>query len=148
MADSTPKALKSSAPEICERATRFAERVVKCCQALYKVAGVEKPMLTQLLKSGTSIGANLQEAQSGESRADFVHKVNIALKESRETGYWLRLIRAAKLVPPKRLDSLLDEAEQIRKVLGAISRATKAKTKVPNSEFRIQNSELSSRASP
>ena len=135
-------------PEIVERTAKFAERVLKCCQSLYKLARVERPLLTQLLRAAASVGANLNEAQSAESRADFAHKVNIALKEARETSYWLRLVRSAKLVPPKRLDALLDEAGQIQRILRAISFSSRKGTKPTHSEFRTQNSELPAKASP
>ena len=74
----------------------------------------------QLLRSGTSIGANLHEAHSAQSKPDFAHKCSIALKEARETQYWLRLISATKRIPAKRLENLLDEANQIVAILSTI----------------------------
>jgi|GEM_PF-1281577 len=140
-------AANEAPPEIVERTTVFAERVLKCCQSLCKLARVERPLLTQLLRAAASVGANLNEAQSAESRADFAHKVNIALKEARETSYWLRLVRAAKLVPPKRLDALLNEAGQIQRILRAINYSSRKGTKPSHSEFSTQNSELPSSVS-
>ena len=74
----------------------------------------------QLLRSGTSIGANVEEAQAGQSRADFISKNLIALKEARETGYWLRLLAAAQVVPENRLSTLRNEVEELKRILGAI----------------------------
>lgn len=73
-----------------------------------------------MLRSGTSIGANVEEAQAGQSRADFISKNLIALKEARETDYWLRLIAAAQVVPEKRIAALRREVEEVKRILGAI----------------------------
>jgi TIGR02436 family protein len=74
----------------------------------------------QILRSGTSIGANVEEAQSGESRSDFVHKMSIALKEAREANYWLRLLEASELLPKERLSGILKEPEELKRILAAI----------------------------
>ena len=79
----------------------------------------------QLLRSGTSIGANVEEAQAGQSRPDFISKNSIALKEARECPYWLRLLIAAKIMPEKRLAELRDEADEIKRILGSIVVRTK-----------------------
>jgi four helix bundle protein len=96
--------------EIGERSFAFAVRVVKLCQTLDERPGVSRTLSNQLLRSGTSIGANLQESKGGQSRADFLSKVSIALKEARETHYWLRLLVAADIIHEKQLLPLLDEA--------------------------------------
>ena len=83
----------------------------------------------QLARSGTSIGANVEESRAGESRLDFIHKLNIALKEARETHYWLRIVRDKKLVSTDRLVALVQEAEEIKKILGASVRTAKTKKK-------------------
>jgi len=71
----------------------------------------------QMLRSGTSVGAHLQEARAGESRADFIHKIQVALKELREVGYWLKLTSKAKLVEDASLPGLADECEQLTAML-------------------------------
>lgn len=76
----------------------------------------------QLLKSGTSIGANIREAQNGESKADFVHKLKVALKEADETEYWLLLCKHSNY---ENCDSLLLKIEEVKKVLGKIVATTK-----------------------
>ena len=79
---------------ITDRAFAFAVRIVKLCKFLEKRTDTSKNVINQLLDAGTSVGANLEEAVAGQSRADFIHKNAIALKESRESNYWLRLIIA------------------------------------------------------
>ena len=78
----------------------------------------------QLIRSGTSIGANMEEADGASSKNDFINKVTIARKEARETVYWLQLIKKAELVHHKdnllQLDDLINEAGEIKRVLSAI----------------------------
>jgi four helix bundle protein len=80
--------------DIRERAFAFAIRIVKLCQYLEKQSNISKTLIHQLLDAGTSVGANLEEAQAGQSRSDFIHKNSISLKEARESNYWLRLVLA------------------------------------------------------
>jgi len=72
------------------------------------------------LKSGTSVGANTEEAQAAQSKPDFISKNSIALKEARETHYWLRLLIAAGIMPEKKLAELRDESEELKLILGSI----------------------------
>ncbi len=107
--------------DITERTFNFALRIIKLFQFLNEEYSADKYILAkQLLRSGTSIGANVEEAQSGQSRADFISKMSIALKESRETNYWLRLLAAGNFVSPHKLDELLLESEELKKILAAI----------------------------
>jgi four helix bundle protein len=106
--------------DLCKRLFTFAIRIVRLCQQLSQNPGVGRTLSYQLLKSGTSVGANYEEGQGAQSRADFTSKNNIALKEARETYYWLRLVQATELVTPELLSDLVDEASQIVKILGAI----------------------------
>ncbi len=83
----------------------------------------------QLLKAGTSVGANVEEAQAGQSRADFVSKYAIALKEARETRYWLRLISEAELIDENAVGALIQESGELSRILGSItSRARRRDT--------------------
>ena len=75
---------------------QFAVRIVKLCRYLQN-EHKEFVLSKQLLRSGTSIGANISESQQAQSRADFVSKLNISLKEAYETNYWLRLLHATKM---------------------------------------------------
>ena len=106
--------------EIQNRTFEFAVRIVNLCRPLDERPGVGRTLGRQLLRAGTSIGANVEEAQAGQSRADFISKIAIALKEARETLYWLRLLAASKIFPPERLSDLQTEVEELRRVLGAI----------------------------
>jgi four helix bundle protein len=108
-----------------ERFFAFALRVVRLCQKLDQKP-VGRTLARQVLRSGTSIGANYQEGQAGQSRADFISKCAIALKEARETHYWLRLIMASELVAPELMNDLLAEAEQLPRILGAIVSRSRA----------------------
>jgi four helix bundle protein len=100
--------------EIQERTFEFAIRIVKLCQYLDEKPGVKRILSNQLLRSGTSVGANIEEAQAGQSRADFLSKMSIASKEARETLYWLKLLEKAELISDDRLQALKQEADKIR----------------------------------
>ncbi len=104
---------------IVERTVAYSIRIVKLYRELEKDS-VGRILGKQLLRCGTSIGANVHEAQSAQSRVDFIAKMYIGYKEARESGYWLRLIREVELIPPKRLQPLCDETDQIVKILSAI----------------------------
>jgi len=78
----------------------------------------------QLLKSGTSIGANVEEALAGQSRADFLSKMSIASKEARETNYWLRLLKDSGIISKTEIEPLLAESESIAKILTSIVKTT------------------------
>lgn len=115
---------KVAARDIAPRTFAFALRIIAVVRAMPK----DLPAATiarQLIRSGTGIGANIEEAEAAHSKAEFVQKVNIARKESRETLYWLRLIADCHMVPAKRLVGLIEEAEQIVKILTAIVRSAR-----------------------
>jgi four helix bundle protein len=109
--------------DIRERAFAFAVRIVKLCQYLEKDTKVSRTLITQLLKAGTSVGANLEEAQAGQSKPDFISKNAIALKEARESKYWLRLISATNTFEEKvkmGIEELAGESSEIAKIIGSI----------------------------
>ena len=106
--------------DILERTFRFSVRVVKLCQTLDERPGVGRTLGRQLLRSGTSIGANVEEAQAGQSRADFASKYSIACKEARETLYWLRLLSECDLLPASRLTEITQECDELVAILTAI----------------------------
>src|SRR5258708_21913183 len=114
--------------DIRERAFEFALRVIKLCQHLDRKPGVPRSLSYQLLKAGTSVGANIEEAQAGQSRPDFISKDSIALKEARECHYWLRLLIAAEIMPEKRVAELRDEADELKRILGSIVVRTRRRT--------------------
>jgi len=115
--------------DICERTFVFAVRVVKLCQFLDKQAGVGRTLGKQLIRSGTSIGANVEEAQGGQSRADFLSKISIACKEARETLYWLKLLEAAEVIHVDRLKEIKAEANELVGILTTIIKNTKENSK-------------------
>jgi len=101
--------------DIVKRTFEFSVSIVGFVSHLRKT--VEGRLIAkQLLRCGTSIGANVEESRSGSSRDDFVYKLNIALREARETHYWLRLINQSGLSTHKQLDGLIDEADQLRRI--------------------------------
>lgn len=107
--------------DIVERTGEFADRIIRLSFELpNNSAGWE--IGKQIVRSGTSIGANVEEAQAGESKADFLHKMKIARKECRETCYFLRRISNASMVSPQRMASIIDESEQLLKILTSIIR--------------------------
>jgi len=114
--------------DIRERTFEFAIRIIKLCQYLDKKPGVPRTLSYQLLKAGASVGANVEEAQAGQSRADFINKNAIALKEARECHYWLRLLIGARIMPAKSLAELRDEADELKRILGSIIVRTKKRT--------------------
>ena len=108
-----------------DRTFAFATRIVRLCQTLDATPGVSRTLANQLLRSGTSVGANVEEGQASQSRADFVSKYSIACKEARETHYWLRLLVVTELVPVSQLNELIDEANQLVAILTTIIKKTK-----------------------
>lgn len=77
---------------------RLLVEIVKLCRLLDEKPGVSRTMANQLLRAGTSIGANVKEGQAGQNEADFIAKYSIACKEARETHYWLRLLATSEIV--------------------------------------------------
>lgn len=97
----------------------FAIRIVNA----YKYLQTEKKefvLSKQLLRSGTSIGANVEEAIGGQSKKDFIAKISIAYKEARETKYWIKLLEATNYLEEKEAKTLLDDTEELCKILASI----------------------------
>lgn len=110
--------------EIKEKSLLFAERIVSA----YKYLCEEKKeyvLSKQLLRCGTSIGANIAEAQYGSSKKDFLNKVYIALKECNETLYWLELLFRCEYFSEKAYASLYGDCDELRRILSAITKSTK-----------------------
>ena len=115
--------------DIEQRTFDFGLRIIKLCQFLEGRSWVNSTLGKQLLRCGTSIGSNVEEAQAAESRADFISKNSISLKEARETHYRLRLLAAAEVVAQSRLQPILDEALELKRILGAIVVSAKRNSK-------------------
>jgi four helix bundle protein len=116
--------VKSDLPE---RTFEFAKQIVRLCRQLDGSPGAPRTLANQLLRSGTSIGANVEEGQAGQSEADFVSKYSIACKEARETHYWLRLILASDLLDAARLKPQIDECNELIAILTSIIIKMRAK---------------------
>lgn len=108
-----------------EKSYKFALRIVKLYQHLLKEKK-EFVLSKQVLKSGTSIGANIEEAIGGQSKADFIAKVQIALKEARETNFWIRLLSDSNYIEKKLSESLTKDVEEIIKILVSILKTAKS----------------------
>ena len=102
----------------------FAVRIVNLRKFLIKEKN-EYLLSKQLMRSGTSIGANVAEAQRAQSKADFVSKINIALKEANETNYWLKLLYRTDYMDEKQFESMINDLDQIISILVSICNTSK-----------------------
>ena len=107
-----------------EKSFQFAVRIVKLCRHL-QTEKKEFILSKQLLRSGTSIGANVAEAQQAQSRADFIAKLNIALKEASETEYWLRLLHETDYFEDKSFQSIWSDCNEVKSLLVSIVKSSK-----------------------
>lgn len=107
-----------------DKALYFSVRIVNLCKFLTE-GKHEFNISNQLFRSGTSIGANLAEAESAISKKDFLAKVYIALKESRETKYWLDLLYRTNYLAKKQYESISSDADEMFRLLNAITKTTK-----------------------
>lgn len=111
---------------IVDKSKQFALRIIK----LYRYLNAEKNefvLSKQLLRSGTSIGANIKEAICGQSKADFYAKMNISLKEASETEYWLELLHESDYIDHKSFESIYADCKELVKILTAITKKQKEK---------------------
>jgi four helix bundle protein len=114
--------------DIRERTFQFNIEIIRSIEKIpHTRAG--NSIANQLIRSATSIGANAQEALAASSKADFIYKTNIALREARETLYWIRLLKESKLNIDKEFDIFLQESDEITRILGAIVSTARGKRK-------------------
>ena len=99
-----------------DKSIAFAARIVKLHDFLIK-SKKGLPIAKQIIRSGTSIGANINEANYGQSSADFISKMHIALKEAAETEYWIKLLHLSEYIDDKMCDSLLGDCLEIKRIL-------------------------------
>lgn len=116
-----------TASQVTERLLEYGARIINLVEALPK-GRVGSRIGDQLLRSAIAVGAHYEEAQAGESRDDFVHKLQLALKELRESNYWLRLLERAGKLPSKRLEKILDESNQLKAILSKAVATTKRRS--------------------
>ena len=110
---------------VADKSKAFAIRVVGMARYLQKEKG-EFVLSKQVLKSGTSIGANVRESKNAESKLDFVHKLEIALKESDETEYWLDILYETNYIPQSIYDSMLTDNKELTALLTSIIKTSKS----------------------
>ena len=121
--------MSKGVPDIRTRSYGYSLRAIKLYQALQqRKEGAGWVLGKQYLRAATSIGANVEEAQSAESRPDFVHKYGIAQKEARESLYWLKLLAESGIIPLPRLKPLMKETEELFAVITGIILSTKGKS--------------------
>ncbi len=118
-----------------DKAERFAIRIVKCSRYI-RDKQREYSLADQLLRSGTSIGANLSEAEFAQSKADFITKLSISLKEAAETKFWLKLLHETDLLEDKMFYSMYTDVKDIISLLVTILRKLKGINDNENSEHR------------
>ena len=117
---------------IAEKSFKFAKRIY----FLYKFLTETKKefiLSKQVLRSGTSIGANVEEAIGGQSKKDFISKISISYKEARETLYWLKLLYEVNLLEENQFISLKNDCDEILKILGSIKKTMKTNYETRNS---------------
>jgi four helix bundle protein len=107
-----------------DKSFAFALRIVRLYQYLSDTKK-EYVLSKQILRSGTSIGANVRESEHGQSKADFIHKISISLKEASETDYWLELLHKSDYLDTKLYQSLKEDCEEILKILTSIVKTSR-----------------------
>jgi four helix bundle protein len=107
-----------------EKSYKFAIRIVNLYKFLIDTKK-EFVLSKQLLKSGTSIGANIEEAIGGQSKNDFIAKISIAYKEARETNFWLKLLKDTEFITESQFDSLETDLKEILKIITSIQKTSK-----------------------
>jgi four helix bundle protein len=115
--------------DICDRTFAFAVQIIKLCRNLNKHPDIDRILMKQLSRSGTSIGANVEEAQAGQSNSDFINKYAIALKEARETRYWLRLLVASECTSADSVKDMTKEVNELMRIIAAIIISAKNRQK-------------------
>jgi len=114
---------------IIEKTESFADRITKMYRYLSEKRQGDKDMLKQIVRSGTSIGANVSEGQFAQSKADFLTKMTIALKEANETRYWLKRLYAYGSLSDNEFESIINDNEEIINILTTITRTTRENMK-------------------
>ena len=112
---------------VLNKSYRFAVRIMKLGKYLQQEQH-EFVVSKQITRSGTSIGANIIEAQQGQSKADFIHKMSIALKEAKETNYWLRLLYESQYLSAEAFDSMITQCAELERLLVSIVKSARRNT--------------------
>ena len=111
---------------VVKKTEEFADRIVKMCKYLSNKKQDNQEMLKQIVRSGTSVGANTAESQYAQSKADFLTKLTIALKEANETKFWLSRLYAAEQLSETEYNSIINDNIEIIKLLTSITKTVKS----------------------
>ena len=114
---------------IVEKSDRFADRITNMYRYLSEKRRDDRDMLKQIVRSGTSVGANISEGQFAQSKADFLTKMTIALKEANETRFWIKRLHAYGSLSDIEFDSIIKDNEEIISILTVITKTTKENLK-------------------
>lgn len=114
--------MQNEEKDLAPRTKMFARRIIRLYVALPKSDVVAQVLGKQVLRSGTSVGANYREARRGRSKAEFISKIGDCLKEADETLYWLELLTEENIMPAKQLEPLLKEADELVAIFVSISK--------------------------
>lgn len=112
-----------------DKSYEFAILIVKVCRKI-QLEKKEFDLTRQLVRSGTSIGANVEEALGGFSRKDFLYKIGLAYKEARESNYWIRILFDSEFLQLEDRDQLIEKSEELLKILGSIQRTSRVNLKM------------------
>jgi len=104
--------------ELAERLLDFSVKIIALTSLSAQMIRFGRHIAGQMVRAGTSVGAHYEEARGGESRADFIHKLGVALKECRESRYWLRVVHRAKMLSDDLPEALISEANELCAILG------------------------------
>lgn len=121
-----------------ERTAKFGEDIIRFCKNV-KQDTITKPLISQLVRSGTSIGANYMEANAASSRKDFKNKIHICKKGAQETKHWLRMISLCALEQKDETRELWKECQELTLIFGKIVSSLKNSALIQNSKLEIQN---------
>ena len=111
-----------------EKSYKFALRIIKLFKYL-RENKIDYVLCKQILRSGTSIGANIKESSQAESTSDFIHKLSVALKETSETEYWISLLYDTELIDKRSYNSIINDCKEILKLLTSIIKTSRSNLK-------------------
>ena len=124
---------------IVEKSDRFADRITNMYRYLSEKRRDDRDMLKQIVRSGTSVGANISEGQFAQSKADFLTKMTIALKEANETRFWIKRLHAYGSLSDIEFDSIIKDNEEIISILTVITKTTKENLKKEKENKEVDN---------
>jgi four helix bundle protein len=124
-----------------QKSYEFAVATVVFCRKIHEPS--IRPLLAQLIRSGTSIGANVEEAAAAQSRKDFICKMSIASKEARESNYWLRVMRDSAVANDEQTRDLIARSQELTKILSSIVKTMQDKDAIDSrKKLKTHNSKL------